>query len=135
MNVRKIIFDEFRRQRNILFAWNQVDDCLGVAATIAQPICGRDPIAHLRGRYDSAISAKRVMVEEGWETLGDVAASCGLPEIPVAQAGAGDWLYVVNPNGTETIGVVVNERFMAKGPNGTEQDMTSRGRRAFKVRP
>ncbi len=132
MNVRKLILDEFRRQRGLPHVWGG-DDCLGVAATIAQAMIGRDPIAHLRGRYDSETSAKRVMVEEGWSDLGDVAASCGFTEIHPSQARAGDWLFVRNPDGTETIGVAVNERFMAKGPSGIAQDMTSRALRAFRV--
>ncbi|MBN8956891.1 MAG: hypothetical protein J0H17_10005 [Rhizobiales bacterium] len=133
MNVRKIILDIYRAQRSVPFAWNASDDCLGVAAAVAQAMTGRDPIAHLRGRYDSEQSAKRVMVEEGWRSMGDVAAAIFPQEIPVAQARAGDWLYVVNPDQTETIGVAVNERFMAKGKGGVEQGLLSHASRAFRV--
>jgi hypothetical protein len=133
MNTRKIILEIYREQRAIDFAWNAKDDCLGVAAAVAQAMTGRDPIAHLRGRYDSEQSAKRVMVEEGWSSMGDVAASIFPNEIPVAQARAGDWLFVVNPDGTETIGVAVNEWFMAKGKAGVDRGLLSHASRAFRV--
>jgi hypothetical protein len=131
MNVRKIILEEFNRQQTLPHVWG-TNDCLCYAAAIAQRIIGRDPIAHLRGRYDSEIGAKRVMIEEGWETLGDVAASI-FPEIPVAQAQPGDWVYARNPDDTETIGVAVGERFVAKGQIGNEQGPLLYARRAFRV--
>ncbi len=131
MNARKIIHEVYRLERDVPFAWG-TSDCLCFCASVAERMLGRDPIAHLRGRYDSEISAKRVMVAEGWATLGDVAAAI-FSEIHPVQTRAGDWIYVINDDGTETLGVVVSERFVARGRDRLVQDLVSRAQRAFRV--
>jgi uncharacterized protein DUF6950 len=131
MNVRKIILDAYRAQRAIPFAWGSAD-CLCFAARCAEQMIGRDPIAHLRGRYDSETGAKRVMVENGWRDMGDVAASI-FPEIPMARAHAGDWALVVTEGWGETIGVVVDDRIAAKTQGGSGQALRSQATRAFRV--
>lgn len=133
MNPRRIVLDVWRAQRAVPFAWGSAD-CLCFAAACAEPILGRDPIAHLRGRYDSETGAKRLMVENGWRGMGDVAASI-FPEIPVAQAHVGDWALIVNPDGTEVIGVVAGERIAAKTQSGSGQALLRTAARAFRVTP
>lgn len=131
INVRKIIHQEVAAQDGVPFAWGAAD-CLGFAAAVAQRITGRDPIAHLRGRYDSEASARRVMVEEGWTAWRDIPASM-FPAVPVAEARAGDWALVEADDGVEAIGVVVDSRVAVKGASGIVQLPLSRVREAFRV--
>lgn len=131
MNPRRLVLEAWRAQRGVPFAWGAAD-CLCFAALCAEAIIGRDPIAQLRGRYDGEMSAKRLMVENGWTNMGDVAASI-FAEIPVAQARAGDWAHVVNPDGTDGIGVVVDDLIAAKTKDGAGQVRLADAKRAFRV--
>lgn len=133
MNVRSHLAATFRAQRNVPTVWG-VNDCLCVAAACAQPMIGRDPIAHLHDRYDSEISAKRLMVENGWNDMGDIAASI-FPEIPVSQARAGDWVCLDNPDGSDALGVVIGDMIAAKTKESYAQAPLSQARRAFRVAP
>lgn len=132
MNVKRLVLDQYRSARGSGFAWNAIDDCLGWAAAVAMELTGRDPIAHIRGRYDSAVGARRVMVEEGWSGLADVARSC-FREIPLAEARFGDWAVIANIDGTETIGVVAGAMIAAKTEAGMGQTPRSRATAAFRV--
>lgn len=115
-NAQKELLAIYRRERMTPFAWG-VSDCLCFAADCAMALGHSDPIANLRGRYDSELGAKRVMVEEGWHDLAAVAAAMW-PTIPVAQARTGDWAYIRNPDGTEAIGVVVGAHVWARTQSG-----------------
>lgn len=130
MNVRRVILDTYRAERGVPFAWGSTD-CLGFAAKCAQAIIGRDPIAHIRGRYDSETSARRVMVTEGWRDMGDVAASAFV-EIPPAMARSGDWAHVVQ-EGRDGVGVVVGEMVAVKSQDGVGQVPFAQVKRAFRV--
>lgn len=132
MNVKRVILDRYRSARETSFAWNAIDDCLGWAAAVAQDLTGRDPIAHIRGRYDSAAAAQRVMAEEGWADLAAVARSC-FAEIPIADASFGDWAVILNADGSETIGVVVGALIAAKTKMGMGQTPRNRATAAFRV--
>ncbi len=131
LNVRALIHAVVRRERKADFVWGATD-CIMFCAAVALEIIGRDPIPHLRGRYDSEVGAKRIMVESGWQTLGDVAASL-FKEIPVSSARAGDWAFVVNADGTESLGVVVGAEIVARGQTGLALTILSQARRAFRV--
>lgn len=131
INVRKIILEEARAESGVPFAWGTAD-CLCFAAQVAQRMLGRDPIAHLRGRYDSEIGCRRAMVEEGWTAWRDAPASLFAP-VPVAQARAGDWALVTGDDGTDAIGVVLDSRIVVKGLSGIVQLPLSRASEAFRV--
>jgi hypothetical protein len=133
LTARKAVLAEYRRWRDVPFAWGTAD-CLAFAAACAAPLIARDPVAHLRGRYDSEISSRRMLIEEGWRSGADLAASL-FPEIPVAQAHAGDWAYVVNPDGTDSLGVVAGEMIIAKGQSGVGLVPLMNASRAFRVLP
>ncbi len=131
MGPASIIHEEYRRARGEPFAWG-TSDCLGWAAAVAIRLVGRDPIAGLRGRYHSEVSAARVMVEEGWRSLGDVAAAHAR-EIPVLDARTGDWAYLINDDGTATIGVFIADQVAAKALSGVGIMPRARALRAFRV--
>lgn len=130
MNIRRILLEQYRSYRNVPFAWGE-SDCLHFAAACAQAITGRDPIDRLRGSYDSEHGAKRVMVENGWEDMGDVAASF-YPEIPLARAKSGDWV-TVEQDGRIALGVVVAENIAVKSIEGTGWLPLRDAKRAFQV--
>jgi len=132
MNVLALLHEVLRRERQHESAWG-THDCLCWCAACALEMLHRDPIAHLRGRYDSEVSAKRLMLENGWHTLGDVAASL-FPEIPVAQARSGDWAFLAHADGTESLGVVARSEIWGRGPKtlGIIAPLTA-AQRAFRV--
>lgn len=131
MNVAPLILQIYREARAEPFVWGGAD-CLDFAGRVAQAITGRNPANHLKGTYNSPLSARRVMKENGWETMGDVAASL-YEEIPVADARAGDWAEILNGDGSETIGVFSGSMIGAKTELGVGQVPRSRARRAFRV--
>jgi hypothetical protein len=132
MNVRRIILEAFLEARQVSFQFDQVNDCIGFAAECTRRITGSDPITILRGTYDSEISARRVMVANGWSNMGDVAAAI-FPEIPMAQARSGDWAYVTFPPGSDVIGVVIGDRIACKTQTGTGQALISHATRVFRA--
>jgi hypothetical protein len=131
MNARRLIFEEYQRQKAIPFAWGGAD-CLSFAADVAQLLTGNDPADALRDLYDSETAAKRIMVARGWHTLGDVAASM-YPEIPVAMAQNGDWAFIVNDDGSETLGVVCGAQLLARTKDGLGIHVLTKASRAFRV--
>lgn len=131
INARKIVLEEFLAQAGVPFAWGTAD-CLTFAAGVAQRMLGRDPMAHLRGRYDSEGTARRVMVEEGWRAWRDVPASMFQP-IPVAMARAGDWALAVDETGAEGIGVVIGATIAVRARTGMAQLPLTSAVEAFRV--
>lgn len=105
---------------------------MSLPAETAFKITGVDPIKHLRGKYKSALEAKRVMDENGWATMGDVAASI-YSEIPLALVQTGDWVFVINEDGTGTIGVVIGDKAACKTKTGVGFQLVRSATRAFRV--
>jgi hypothetical protein len=131
MNVKRLIFEEYQRQRLIPFAWG-LADCGLFVADVALRLTGKDPAEKLRGTYDSKVGIKRIMVERGWKNLGDGAASI-YPEIPVSMARSGDWAFLVNEDGTETLGVVNGSQILARAEGGLAILELTKATRAFRV--
>lgn len=126
-----ILLEIYRRERGQPFAWGSAD-CITFCAACALALTGRDPIAHWRGRYDSDAGLKRAMVEEGFRSIADAAASL-YPEIPMASAKSGDWAFVVNDDGRESLGVVCRDMVMAKSIEGIGLVPLHRASRMFQV--
>ena len=134
MNVTRLILNRYQAARDTTFLWGEQglnNDCLHWAALVAQDITGQDPIADIRG-YTTEGAAKRIMVERGWKSIGDVAANY-YQEIPPALARTGDWATVRNEDGTDLVGVVVGSVVAARTPTGMGQVPRSRAERAFRV--
>lgn len=133
MSVIATLHDIYKVERQRSFSWG-VSDCLCFAAACAIALGHDDPIAHLRGRYASEREAQRVMVAWGWRNLGDVAAALYLP-IAVAQARSGDWAWVVNQDGSETIGVVIKDMIWARTLDGLGAVPLTAARQVYRVGP
>ena len=94
------------------FNWG-THDCVTFASDVALAITGRDPIADLRGRWYSALSAKRELCKLG----GIESAVChrmGEPLAAPRSAGRGD--VVLTDEGF--LGVVVSMHAVAPKPMG-----------------
>lgn len=131
INVKALLHEQYRRHGISTFVWGS-EDCLNWCADCALALTGHDPAHDLRGRYDSEISAKRLMVENGWADMAAVAASF-YPECPVAQARSGDWASIVNDDGSDSLGVVVGAFIAVRGKDSLGLLPLGRARRAFRV--
>ena len=94
------------------FNWG-THDCVTFASDVALAITGRDPIADLRGRWDSIWSAHRKLVEMGGLTAA-VSSRIGMPLNSPRSAGRGD--VVLTDEGF--LGVVVSMHAVAPKPMG-----------------
>ena len=132
VNKERIIIDIFMAHTDVPFQWGK-NDCLIYCAACAKEITGKDPISHLRGKYKTALGAQKVMKKNGWKTLGDVAASIykGLESTAFLQTG--DWAYVINEDGTETLGVVCGSLISAQLEKGVGQVGIKKAVRGFRV--
>lgn len=131
MNVRKVILQAYREWNARPFDWNGAC-CLAWCGDVAKRLTGTDPTTALRARYTTEGECNRGMVEEGWRSRGDAAASLW-PEIPVAQASSGDWALCVDDNGAEGLGVVCGEMVAVRTVEGMGQVRLSAAKRAFRV--
>ncbi|MEX2480191.1 MAG: hypothetical protein WD928_04950 [Gammaproteobacteria bacterium] len=131
VNRKRIVVTLYRAWRLRSFAWGSAD-CLHFASACAAAITGHDPATALKRRYSSETGARRVMVNEGWRDMGDVAASL-LPEIPLAHARSGDWAHVEDEQGRDGIGVVCGHMIAARTEAGMGQVPLSHAKRAFRV--
>lgn len=76
--------------RRTAFVWG-THDCVLFAAGAVAAQTGIDPAAPWRGRYDSALSAARLLfLEFGIDSVGVLPAQIGLAEIAVGFAQRGD---------------------------------------------
>ena len=128
MNIHKIILDEYDRQNELPFEWGKTD-CFKTACAFAEKIIGRDPGSHLI--YDSEMAAKRLMVENGWDNVGDLAASL-FDEVPVARAQSGSWAYVEQPDNCG-LGVVLGWQVLIRTQAGMGILKLQNASRAFWV--
>lgn len=131
MTPKRIVSKLYQEKKSIPFAWGS-NDCLCFASECAEAITGHDPAVAIKQRYTSEVSVRRLMVREGWESVGDLAASI-LPEIPLGQAQSGDWVHVEDDSGHDCIGVVCGHRIAVKTELGLSQVPLSRAKRAFRI--
>jgi hypothetical protein len=106
-----------------------VADCLTFVAGAAIALGRPDPIAHIRGTYDTPLTAKRQTRALGG--LAGVAASSAT-EIPAGEASAGDWALVRNWDGTESLGLVIGATIWAKSKHGVAACSRARAERFYR---
>lgn len=108
-----------------------VSDCFTLPMDCVRAITGDDPWADQRD-YDSLIGAARLLLQQGFRSVGDAfAAKC--PEIPPALAGRGDLAVVAE--GDSVAGCVVIGALVAGKSKQYGLCLVPRARmlRAFKV--
>lgn len=93
------------------FEWGR-SDCLTLVADVSLALTGNDPLAASRGRYTTALGAKRLMGKAGFASLPDALVG-SFDEVAPAMARRGDCGVV------ETLvrGKVVLAAVVVTGPN------------------
>lgn len=132
MNVRRIIHEIYRQEKNKPLDWAQ-GGCLSFPGKVAKAITGEDPTHGIRKKFSSEAEAKKLLVKHRCRSLGDMAAKA-YPEIPVAMARAGDWAVVRNEDGTEGLGVVVGSQIAVSALAGIGRVSLASAASAYRVR-
>jgi hypothetical protein len=131
MEAEERVAEAYREWQARAFDWNGAC-CLAWAGDCARRMLGSDPTVALRARYTTEMDSKRVMVEEGWRSCGDAAASL-FTEIPVSMAQSGDWAFCVDQQDNEGLGVVCGAMVAVRYKSGMGQVPLAWARRAFRV--
>lgn len=77
------------------FVWGS-RDCCTAACDLVERMTGLDPMAELRGQYDSPLSAARVLGPGGLATtVEELASVAGFVRVPVLTAQRGDLVLVM----------------------------------------
>jgi hypothetical protein len=122
-------------KRHEPFVWGQNDCCL-FASDCVLAITGDDPAAalDLRGTYDSALSANRLMESRGGiEAIVTVAADAhDWAEIAPAFAQRGDVVSFAMPSGF-TLGICLGKQAVFAGADGIVFQDTLNCRRAWRI--
>lgn len=128
-----VVLELHRLHEREPFAWGAAD-CATLAADCALALTGRDPLAAVRGRYATALGARRVLTRMGWGSLAGFAAA-HYPEIPAALAHVGDWALVDGAAGLDgtALGIVAGATIVVRGVDGLLLLPRSAARRAWRV--
>lgn len=118
MNIRKMIHELVRQEKPLSpdEFW-AAGGCLTFPGKVAKAITGIDPTEAGRAEFSTEAGARRVMVKNNCTSMADVAL-LAYPEIPVAQARAGDWAVVRNADGSEGLGVVMGSQIAVQTVKG-----------------
>jgi len=127
------LFDATRAAMPRAYEWG-VHDCVTFAADCVEAMTGSDPIADLRGHWRGPVSARRIMTEEGADTLGDLAAQ-RLPEIAPSLAQRGDIVLCKGDGDSDEEFLAVCQGHTAVGPaaNGLIHVPMAQAKRAYRV--
>lgn len=111
------LFIEMAKRRYWPFIWGQHDCCL-FAADMFQTTTGVDPVPHLRGKYATALQAKRLLKKVGTPTVESVASEAavrlGVREVDTGQALLGS-IGLVRHNDQDMLAVIIDERVAIPG--------------------
>lgn len=108
-----------------------VHDCITFGADCVLAMTGEDLIADLRGSYDSALSAAKIVKTAGFDSLREMIAA-RLPEIDVMQARRGDVVLCDGPAG-EFLGVVTGHMCIGPSQAGLQHVSLAQAFCAFRV--
>lgn len=108
-----------------------VHDCATFAADCVEAMTGIDPIADLRGHWQGPLSARRLITEEGADSLGDLAAQ-RLPEIAPSMAQRGD-VVLCKGDPDEFLGVCQGHTAVGPAAHGLIHVPMTQALRAFRV--
>lgn len=132
-NWRACFSDEIDRIRRMPFDWRSHDCAMGLAVGCILAITGVDLGEPYRGKYSTIAGGLKVLKENGFDTVADMAASM-LPEVHPSMAHIGDIVSI--PTDSEfgnALGVVNGERAFVLMPNGIGTVDLLDATRAFKV--
>jgi hypothetical protein len=131
MNKSKIVrlCEYIDEQRDVPFKYGK-DDCFTFVGGATMELEGKDPIKRWRGKYATALKARRLINDAGG-SIADIALTVA-KEISNGEASTGDWALLKNEDGTETLGVVVGWNIWAKAETGVCALPRERGERFFR---
>lgn len=125
-----LLADFIEERRSTPFAWG-LNDCCLFAADWIQRACGVDFAEDLRGTYDSALPAARVLAEQGGVfELADTRARLERKAVELVQRG--DLVAIESQNGI-TLGICLGSVAAFVGADGLEFQPISRACAAWKV--
>lgn len=131
MNARQVIHKIFREESAKPLDWEN-GGCLSFPGKVAKALTGKDPTEPFRSKFSTEQDAKRFLIGKGRKSLSDLVAET-YAMIPVAMARPGDWVVVVNEDGTDTLGVVTGSRVAATTAKGIGTVPLSRAKSAYRV--
>ena len=115
------------------FDWGRHDCLTGLLHAVTMAVIDTDCTFMWRGRYRSARGALRVLRNDGFAGLADLAASI-LPEIHPSAATDGDIAAIPTDDGFgHALGIVIGPQVMVMSPAGLAPVPRDRIDRAFKV--
>lgn len=115
------------------FDWREHECAVAWAGGCVAALTGADVAERWRGRFTSMRGALRVMRNDGFADLGDMAASA-LPEIHIARARLGDVAFVPQDDGFGgTLGIVNGETILVLREDGMGLVSLFDATRAFQV--
>jgi hypothetical protein len=115
---RAALAAEIERHRRLPFAWGE-NDCVLFAADCVTAVTGEDPAAEIRGRYRTAIGARRLL-----KKLGDdlpVGITARFDSIHPSRARIGDLALTPSADASFTegaLGIVTGAVVTVVAPNG-----------------
>jgi hypothetical protein len=106
------------QRRNVPFKWGKVDCCL-FAADWVLLATNLDPASNLRGKYDSALGARRIIKRNGGldAMVANALISFGFRQVDLLIAGRGDIIVRDSGNG-DCAGVVLGLQSAFVGGDG-----------------
>lgn len=111
------------------FAWGS-NDCVLFAADAVCAMTGTDPVAHVRGQWDSQLSAARAIARMGG--LQAAADALGLEPIPPLYAQRGD-VVLHRRDGIEAIAICLGNNLAGPSESGLLFFGLENGVRAWRV--
>ncbi|MGQ3674246.1 DUF6950 family protein [Xanthobacter sp. TB0139] len=112
-----------------IFVWGE-RDCWRLVLATVEAVSGAAIYADLPA-YDSATGAARLLVERGFNGIGDALAAA-LPEVPPSLAQRGD-VGVIDEAGGEAGVVVIGADVLGMAPAGLTRLPRARLKRAFRA--
>jgi hypothetical protein len=117
--------------RDVPFEWS-VNDCVTLAAGAVEAVAGFDPMAHHRGSYRDARTARLLIARSGG--LEALVLGCGcFREATPAFASRGDVVLVEDESGEDSLRVCLGVELIGPGEFGLSFDKNSSIKKVFKL--
>ncbi len=112
------LHDLIEQRRHASFRWGS-NDCCMFASDVALAMCGRDMAADYRGKYSSALGARRLLGAGGVAgAMAKASVQVEFPEIPVMCAQRGDVVMYDSERGGDALGICLGMYCAFTGPDG-----------------
>jgi hypothetical protein len=128
-----VLADFIESRRGEPFAWGRQDCCMFAADAVVM-MTGIDPAVEVRGRWDSALSAGRLLRSLGGveEAVRAACARCGFAELAPPLAGRGD-IVLTDTAAGPAAGICLGLHAAFPGPSGLTFVLLTDCRAAYRV--